>query len=55
MKKYIFDSIELSYCKGELYSILTLHGIDIISWEALRHDIPFYEDQLDKSKWICLQ
>lgn len=57
MKKYKgIVGVELIYHRGILAKVeIKKSSVDLITWEALRHDIPFYEEQLDKTKWICLQ
>lgn len=54
MNQYIGNhyTIMLTYIKGELSNVSILPVADIIDWEAIRHEIPYYEEQLDKEKYI---
>ncbi len=43
---YNTNGLELIYLKGQLYKINLLET-DIIDWDGVKHDIPFYEDEID--------
>ncbi len=39
------------YKNGELYEQFLYTGADKISFDAIKHDIEFYESDLDLNKW----
>lgn len=37
---------QITYINGHLLSI-NIHTADIIDWDGLKHDIPFYEEDIN--------
>lgn len=54
MRKYRDNSnkVEAHYLSGKLIVVFPVFPeCDLIDWEALRHDVPFYENQIDANQF----